>query len=107
MGGVAALGAQLRFDQFPFGFGVGFAELGEQAFDPGLGVLQLFAGADGRCGDVVGRLVAYDLADPREGRHRVVELAARDQQFEGGVAPVLPLCTLEWRTMPWSGCTAS
>ena len=87
---MTALGAQLGCDRIPFGFGFRAGELGEQAVDPRLGVLQFFAGGDGGRGDVVGRLVAgADLVDRGEGGQGVAEPGAGDQQLEVGAGIVL------------------
>ena len=65
----AALFAQARFDRFAFCFGFRVAELLQQPFDRGVRVGQFFGGADGRRGDVVGRVVALPSLR-RSGRRR-------------------------------------
>ena len=68
---------------------VGLGELGQQAVDPGPRVAQQFAGADGRGGDVVGRLVAGDDAcrwrRRRRARRRAWRLGISSSKLGAGV----------------------
>jgi hypothetical protein len=84
-GAVAALLLQLGFDCFPRCFGFRRFELGEEAVDPRVGVLQEVADVDGGGGDVGSGLVAgADLVDRREGGEGIAEPGAGDQQLEAG-----------------------
>ena len=109
-GVTAALFAQARFDRFAFGFGFGVAQLLQQAFDRGVRVGQFFGRADGRRGDVVGRVVA--LAALRRSEEKVASVSSSlrlgiSSSKLAPVAPALPLWTEEWRTTPLAAWTAS